>query len=266
MTNSQWDKFSSLKNEFKAKCDLYLNDSGDILPTIQKEASKLDYVPEYPIQTPVVYNRDLDNMTQNSDIKLIVIGDNPGKDEQLEKNRRYLVGQSGKIAQGFFERNPELNIDFRKNVIILNKTPVHSAKTKELKYLASQNMTISNLIMTSQIFMSEFALKCQILFDCPIWIIGYAEMKKNGIFEPYRENLEKLYSIPENMTYYDKLFVFQHFSMNRFLIDLKTKTSPENMTNSQNKDLSLAEKLSYLGRCHRNELFSLSILPTSLQK
>ena len=27
------------------------------------------------------------------------------------------------------------NIDFRKNVIIVNKTPVHTAKTKQLKYL-----------------------------------------------------------------------------------------------------------------------------------
>ena len=60
----------------------------------------------------------MDRLTPDDEIKLIVIGDNPGKDEQLTKNQRYLVGQAGKIADGFFKRNPELGIDFRKNVVI----------------------------------------------------------------------------------------------------------------------------------------------------
>ena len=94
--------------------------------------------PAYPFETTVVYNRSLDDVTKDDDIKLIVIGDNPGKDEQLAKNNRYLVGQAGKIAEGYFRRNPELGIDFRRNVIILNKTPVHSAKTAQLKTIAKQ--------------------------------------------------------------------------------------------------------------------------------
>ena len=47
------------------------------------------------MQTPIVYNTALDEITKNDDIKLIVIGDNPGKDEQLLQNQKYLVGQAG---------------------------------------------------------------------------------------------------------------------------------------------------------------------------
>ena len=64
------------------------------------------------------------------------------------------MGQSGKIAEGFFRKNPELQTDFRKNVIILNKTPVHTAKTKHLNEL-SKNETAKKIILESQIWMAQ---------------------------------------------------------------------------------------------------------------
>ena len=140
MTKNQFEAFSEFRFEFKSYCK-NLNDtfSNDLAPLV-KEAAKAD-TPDYPLETAVVYNTALDEITAESQINLIVIGDNPGKDEQLSKNNKYLVGQSGKIAAGFFTRNPQLRTDFRKNVIILNKTPVHTAKTKHLKFLEKNGGT-----------------------------------------------------------------------------------------------------------------------------
>ena len=194
MTQSQWEKFCTFREEFKTLCEKWNSEFSKLLTPLQIQASKNDNVPEYPLQTCIVYNSSLDSITQDSEIKLIVIGDNPGKDEQLEKNRSYLVGQSGKIAEGFFRKNSELGIDFRKNVIILNKTPVHTAKTKELKFLCRQNESIEKLIMTSQIWMAEQTLILQDVFQCQLWIIGYSEIKDKGIFVPWRQKLEQLYS------------------------------------------------------------------------
>ena len=72
---------------------------------LQKKAAQNTNNVFYSFETPIVYNRDLDKITQDDEIKLIVIGDNPGKDEQLQKNNRYLVGQAGKLADSFFKKN-----------------------------------------------------------------------------------------------------------------------------------------------------------------
>lgn len=134
MTPDQFTAFSAFRERFRAQVAAWSADAAlmDALASLQKEAAKADGVPDYPIETPIVYNTALDEITENDDIRIIVIGDNPGKSEQLATNRKYLVGQAGKIAEGFFRRNPELGIDFRKNAIILNKTPLHTAKTREL--------------------------------------------------------------------------------------------------------------------------------------
>ncbi len=139
MTKTQWEAFSAFRSRFRAQCAVWAETAGTApdgwLASLQKEAAVADENPDYPLETPVVYNHSLDAVTENDDIKIILVGDNPGKDEQLEKNRRYLVGQAGKLGDGFFRKNPVLGIDFRKNVIILNKTPIHTAKTKQLAFI-----------------------------------------------------------------------------------------------------------------------------------
>ena len=134
MTETQWQFFTEFKKNFKEQCSQWNEVFAAELEPLQRAAASKD-TPEYSVETGVVYNHALDEVTKETDIKLIVIGDNPGKDEQLQRNQRYLVGQAGKIAAGFFSRNPELGIDFRKNTIILNKTPVHTAKTVHLRQL-----------------------------------------------------------------------------------------------------------------------------------
>ncbi|MDR9858335.1 hypothetical protein [Treponema socranskii] len=244
MLRSQFKAFVEFRDEFRSRVAEW-SKYASALEALQKTAAQKD-TPDYPIETTVVYNRALDDVSAQDEIKLIVIGDNPGKDEQLSINNRYLVGQSGKIADGFFRRNPELQTDFRKNVVILNKTPVHTAKTHHLRSLQKANPEIAKLIEISQLWMAEHTAKLhRALWEngasgkqdaqsradtdgtkigesfnpAQLWLVGYAELKEKGIFAPYRDALKAAYAGSDA---WKSVFVYQHFSMNRFLIDLKT--------------------------------------------
>ena len=246
MTEEEWKIFCDFRTNFRRKTEEWSAYSTELLP-LQAASSQKD-TPPYPIETSVVYNRALDDVMQGDEIKLIVIGDNPGKDEQLSKNNRYLVGQSGKIAEGFFRRNQELGPDFRKNVIILNKTPIHTAKTAHLKYVSKNGGDkIVSLIKESQVWMAkETARLHKALGSTELWLVGYAELKARGIFTLYRDVLKDSYKDDTNA--WDRVFVFQHFSMNRFLIDLKD-------FRSEHKNLTLKASIEMLGEAHKNEIF-----------
>lgn len=253
MTKNQFQIFDQFRQELKKQVAIW-NDTIAELGDLQKKAADLGKTPTYPIETPVVYNRALDELTEADEIRLIVIGDNPGKDEQLLKNNKYLVGQAGKIAQSYFAKNPELGVDFRKNVIILNKTPVHSAKTNQLKTIAKMGgAEVQKLILESQIWMAEKTAKlhqdlcagAEGSKPTELWLVGYSELGPKGIFGPYRDTLKASYS----KDYWQHVYVFQHFSMNRFTINLKEYTE------EKNKPQSLEENLHELGLLHKNEIF-----------
>ena len=270
MTKEQFAALEKFRDEYKKKCDEWSALAPQLVP-LQKAAAAKD-TPDYPIETPVVYNTALDAITQNDDIKIIVIGDNPGKDEQLAKNQKYLVGQAGKIAQGFFARHPSLAVDFRKDAIILNKTPVHSAKTKHLKFIAAQSAAARDLILQSQLWLAQKTAELAAGVGAQIWLVGYAELKDKGIFVPYRQALKeaamsckpKSAAVQKSQTgqnacatVYDSLFVFQHFSMNRFLIDLRDFCAKEGglCPDGGFDESALAKKIAALGRRHRDEIF-----------
>lgn len=296
MTETQWQFFTEFKNNFKEQCSQWNEDFATMLEPLQRAAARKD-TPEYSVETGVVYNHALDEVTKETDIKLIVIGDNPGKDEQLQRNQRYLVGQAGKIAAGFFSRNPELAIDFRKNTIILNKTPVHTAKTVHLRQLLkSGKPEIIRLIQESQRWMAtQTAQLHQVLCSapgsggknasgknagvipaggdekncgsswcgCQLWLVGYAELKGRGLFLDYRDQLAQSYGVPLAGTVeagavsqgflpqWNQVMVYQHFSMNRFTIDLADQLSSGKI----NSQLPLQEQLAVLGALHRQEIF-----------
>lgn len=241
MTQEQYAAVEEFRKNFKAKIEEW-NGAVPNLKWLQQAAAKDAKTPEYPFETQIVYNRALDEISENDEIKLLVIGDNPGKDEQLLKNNRYLVGQAGKLGEGFFRKNPELGIDFRKNVIILNKTPVHSAKTAQLKYIAKNGgQKIANLIEETELWMAKETAELAKKLNSEIWLVGYSELKPKGIFTKYRDQLKKYAD-------WEKIFVFQHFSMNRFSIDLKDFMQAH-------KELSLKEALFQLGTLHKTEIF-----------
>ncbi|MCQ2592751.1 MAG: hypothetical protein MJ188_08190 [Treponema sp.] len=257
MNEKQWKIFCEFKKDFNEKIKEWEIRIPN-LKELQKKAAEEAGTPAYSFETPVVYNRDLDKITEADCIKLIVIGDNPGKDEQLEKNNRYLVGQAGKIAEGFFRRNDELGVDFRKNVIILNKTPIHSAKTVQLrKIMQLGGKEVSDLIEESQLWMAkkttelhrDLCFAAENKGECPeLWLVGYSELKGKGFFLPYRDELKKNYLC--NKEIWERVFVFQHFSMNRFSIDLKDFMRAD-------ENLNLMDAIHRLGEKHKTEVFDL---------
>jgi hypothetical protein len=238
LENSSWEKFKKARDKFRHLTD----ELGETLPNLKNIQQKLaDTRPEgknavYKVETPVVYNTALDEITSESIAKLILVADNPGRREQAAENRRYLVGPSGKIAQKFFRDNPALGIDFSKNVIILNKTPIHTPRTNELRELCCiaeemGDVSVSATLEESQKKMASLLLDFQASLGTPVWITGYSEMRKGGIFEAYTEKLKELYFDRKEM--YKQLLFFRHFSMNQFTIDLKKQAlSGESVTKS----------------------------------
>jgi len=229
MKPASWNNFKKAREQFRNIVE-ELSRALPKLKAIQQQFvnSRSDSLSSvYTIETPVVYNTALDAITVNDDIKLILVADNPGRREQAAENKRYLVGPSGKIAQKFFRDNPALGIDFQKNVIILNKTPIHSPRTIELRELCKLEKgtrTVTDALETSQKAMAVLLLKFQEALGCPVWITGYSEMRKNGLFETYTENLKELYADKKDL--FKQLFIYRHFSMNQFTIDLKKQALP----------------------------------------
>ena len=241
MNNETWTAFCKTLGRCRSLIGNTNAAAPDLTALIQRLVTSREG-PAYTVETPVVYNLALDDFTPESEIKMILVGDNPGRREQ--ENGRYLVGPSGKIAEKFFKDHPELGIDFRKNVIILNKTPIHTPRTIELKELCKLGgKQAENAVLSSQRTMAELLAEFWQIFsgDKPhsasgsgetlIWIIGYSEMKKGGVFEVYTETLKTLCAA--NPALKESIFFFRHFSMNQFAIDLKQQTRPgENLTES----------------------------------
>jgi hypothetical protein len=244
MKQKEWQKFAVAREHFKNIVKNLRNELPE-LADYQRELVNHRDGPAYSIDMPVVYNRDLDAINPRSIIKLILVADNPGRREQSAENLRYLVGPSGKIAEKFFREHPELEIDFRTNVLILNKTPIHTPRTAELAELyrfeheQQKKNTIQKAVEASQKDMAELLLEFhKALSPIPVWIIGYSEMKKKGIFEVYTRTLQQLYAgLPRRK---QEIFLFRHFSMNQFTIDLNKQKLPEETAETALKRIGTA--------------------------
>jgi hypothetical protein len=77
VNEAQWEAFQAFRNSYKELCDQWNTAFAEELKPLQKSASVKD-TPEYPIETPVVYNTAYDSFTKDDEITLLVIGDNPG--------------------------------------------------------------------------------------------------------------------------------------------------------------------------------------------
>jgi hypothetical protein len=228
VNKTAWIAFCGARDRFREALEQFnRNLSG--LKSLQQRLVDSRPGPAYTVQTSLVYNHALDDLVPSSEIRLILVGDNPGRREQ--ETGRYLVGPSGKIAEGFFRRATELGIDLRENVLILNKTPVHSPRTAELGELCRLGgPDLVLCIGETQRFMASLLLDFQRALSpskkargpaLPVWITGYSEMKKGGIFEPYTRALGELYA---GTPLRDSVFLYRHFSMSQFAIDLRQQT------------------------------------------
>lgn len=244
MTLLQWDLFQKFRNSYKT----YIDELTQGLPQLPAFLSQLiggRLGPSYLLETPVVYNHALEDIQKESIIKLILVADNPGRREQAAHEQRYLVGPAGKLAEGFFKKHPELGIDFRQHVLILNKTPIHTPRTVELRDLARLGGSeIEKAIRDSQAAMARFIYQCHEIFSpgAELWIIGYSEMGRGKLFETFTETLARLYTDKKQK----ELYLYRHFSMNQFAIDFAKQVSAGESTQ---------ETLHRIGDQYRRRLF-----------
>jgi hypothetical protein len=222
MDRKTYSAFSSLRDSFRADVERWA-ESAPTLAAAQRELIRLSGRTPYPIETPIVYNEKLDSVTADSEIRYLIVADNPGIKEQLAANRRYLVGQSGKLARSFFAaRRGELGADFDTGTLILNKTPVHTPRTAELRALSR---SFSSLLEETQVAMAGYCLAFHRLFESELWIIGYGELKEKGIFSAFASALKAAYAGDEAAALRKRVFVYRHFSMNQFSVDLSRKSA-----------------------------------------
>jgi len=224
MTKKSYINFLKIRDSFKDYCSKILLENPGLIE-FQKKLVLSRGSAFYKVENPVLYNSALDKITEESEIKLILIADNPGKKEQSNEKKSYLVGPSGKIAENFFAKEKSLKIDFRKNVIIINKCPVHTPRTAELKILEQLGgEKIRSLIEDSQKRMALLACEFYSALSVPIWITGYSEMRRHGIFETWTK--EVCTFLQKELIKNDDVFLFRHFSMNQFTIELNKEKKP----------------------------------------
>jgi hypothetical protein len=221
-----FSRFEELRDEFRRRVGLWstsLPGLADAQRALARESGDV-----YEIETPVVYNLALDDVRQSDGIPWIVVADNPGKREQEAGMNRYLVGRSGLVAERFFAR--ELGVDFRRQVLIINKTPVHTPKTVQLRKLVRLYPEAKAVIDDSQRFMAAMVPVLQECFNAKVWVMGLSELRGGGLFEPWRLALADAYArageAGPGSRLSDGVYGFNHFSMGSFATDLKRRRLP----------------------------------------
>ena len=236
MTAASWDAFRRIREEYRAEVARIAAE----LPELRALQQRLVDAREggsFTVDTPVVYNGALDDVTPQDEIRLILVADNPGRREQAAENRRYLVGPSGKLAGGFFAAHPELGIEFRRNALILNKTPIHTPRTAELRELGRLGgpalqaaIAASQAVMVRLIRGFHTALSPADNGPLPLWIIGYSELGPGKLFAPFSASLAEACGIGGAASadrFRDSILLFRHFSMNQFSVDIRKRAHPD---------------------------------------
>jgi hypothetical protein len=230
MKKAAYESLESIRAGFRS----LVSDLGASMPwlrALQEELRvELGYE-DYRVETPIVYNRALDEVAAKDRVDYILVADNPGKKEQLAVNNRYLIGQSGKLAEGFFNRR--LGVDFRKNVVVLNKTPIHTPKTAELKRLLAlaerrgdeEGAVLRAAFEGSQRAMAGLARELHGASGTVLWISGLGELGPKGLFATYAEALKSAYR-GASKGLVGRVWLFRHFSMNQFAIEGKQNADP----------------------------------------
>ena len=233
MTDKQ-RKYNNIVNEFKKKCTIW--NTNDV---------------------KVVFNTKLENVII-SKINYIIVADNPGENEKLHNEYLYEdINQkkcAGYIANEFFRR---VNIQ-NESVLVLNKTPIYTKKSKDLKKNKYKPFLKETMEYMAQLTFNINMLKP----DAQVIIFGLGEcfdnkkkiFNANKLFSPYFKKIQELYIS-------DFPLILKHFShwcfLQNFILNKKTKK----VTYSANQRL----KFDYLKNkvIAKNFLAALKSLPYS---
>lgn len=231
MNQMEYRRFAAMRDDFRERVATWsaaLPGLAEAQRQLALECGEAAYV----LKTSIVYNRALDDITAQSNIEWIVVADNPGKREQEAAMNRYLVGRSGLVAERFFDR--ELGIDFRRQVAIINKTPVHTPKTAQLRRLAVIHPAARAILEESQRFMAAMVPALQRVFGARVWVMGLSEVRPRGLFEAWQQSLVEAYAQARRdagqRNLASDLYAFNHFSMGSFATDLKRRRRADEST------------------------------------
>ncbi|WP_320046221.1 hypothetical protein [uncultured Ilyobacter sp.] len=184
-----------IRERFRREVDKYREN----YPEFAKDLLKR-YEQEESGMRAFVYNEKLDYLGKNDSIKYVWVTDNPGFKES--KQNKYAVGISGKTGKNFMEKNGFVK-DFDREVIVLNKSFVHTKVTSELgKFDLYRDIFLEN-----QKFMGQLACHLQKLFGCDMWILGTSNLNK--IFKGFRETME-------TNGEFNNIYFYYHFSQGQF--------------------------------------------------
>lgn len=178
----------------------------------------------YTLENAAVFNRNLKKITN---LKYILVADNPGVTEQHEEC--YLVGKAGKTARNFFKNN-SLVSDFDEEVAVLNKTFIHTKSTLDLKKLKN----FKSLFEDSEKFTANLAVDMLEACLCELWITGCSELTEKGLFAPYLKTLKE--RCAKNPELKERIFFYPHFSFGNFSKNL-------NSVRAEHPEMSVREAL-----------------------
>lgn len=195
MTEAQYLEFAALRKQFREKVNYYRLKYPEFSEEILKQYEGSDKV-----MRAFVYNEKLDYLEKNDSIKYIWVTDNPGFNESMQN--KYAVGTSGKTGKNFMEGNG-LVADYDREVIVLNKSFVHTRVTADLKKFKEYEELSSDI----QNFMADLACRFQKLFNCELWVLGLSNLNK--IFRSFKEYLEEYGDL-------EKVYFYYHFSQGQF--------------------------------------------------
>jgi hypothetical protein len=214
-----YERLCELREDFRANVELWRDHVPGLLSAQAELAAELGE-DNYELETSVVYNKALDDIGPESLIDWIVVADNPGKREQAAAMNRYLVGQSGKVMENFFRR--ELHSELRSRSLIINKTPVHTPKTAQLKALGLRHPDVAPVLADSQRYMARLAIALHEALGAKLWIMGLSELRPAGIFSAWKEAFMDGAS-QAGPGLQGSVYAFNHFSMGSFSTDLKKR-------------------------------------------
>lgn len=265
MTEKAFKEFVEVREAFRSLVET-MSQRMPWLAEIQNRMRLAGQHQDYAIETPIVFNNSLDQVTRETEFRFVIVADNPGIREQSADRRSYLVGHSGVLAEGWFRR--ELELDFRKSTVILNKTPVHTPRTAELAILlglAGEHRTeLAAVIAESQRNMAGLAFRLHAALGIPVWVSGYSELAPGKLFDIYAQELKRLYGgAPAWMR--ESLWLFRHFSMNQFSIEMKKKRmsagvdvdAAEESTTEETRRNATLEALRQVGSDNRRRILDL---------
>jgi hypothetical protein len=204
---------------------------------------------QYP-GLPFIWNRELDpyiaDPARLANLRWIICSDNPGVEEA--KSGRFLAptGRSGKEAR---KAIAQAGLNWEQQVIVLNKSILHTPKTVDLKALPA------GPVRATEVALAQVILELLAQTSANLWIVGFGgcDPKEPGWPRKLlgKDRYPASYITPHfyaalrdgGAPFQDRIVISKHFSHGQFAIEMK-QFPP---------DWSLATKLAALP--HAKHLF-----------